>query len=83
MLESYPHRILEGLAIAAYAVGAAEAYLYIRAEYPLAVERVREAIRQATERGYLGERVLGTDFGLRMRHHGGRRRVRLRRGDGA
>ncbi len=55
------------MAIAAYAVGAAEAYLYIRAEYPLAVERVREAIRQATERGYLGERVLGTDFGLRLR----------------
>ena len=66
MLESYPHRILEGLAIAAYAVGAAEAYLYIRAEYPLAVERVREAIRQASERGYLGERVLGSDFGLRV-----------------
>ena len=59
MLESYPHRVLEGLAIAAYAVGADEAFLYIRAEYPLAVQRVREAIRQAAERGYFGERVLG------------------------
>jgi NADH-quinone oxidoreductase subunit F len=66
MLESYPHRVLEGLAIGAYAVGADEAFLYIRAEYPLAVERVREAIRQATERGYFGERVLGTDFRLRL-----------------
>jgi NADH-quinone oxidoreductase subunit F len=66
MLESYPHRALEGLAIAAYAVGADEAFLYIRAEYPLAVERVREAIRQATGRGYFGERVLGTDFSLRL-----------------
>jgi NADH-quinone oxidoreductase subunit F len=52
MLESYPHRVLEGLAIAAYAVGAGDAFLYIRAEYPLAVRRVREAIRQAAERGY-------------------------------
>ena len=56
MLESYPHRVLEGLAIAAYAVGAGEAFLYIRAEYPLAVRRVREAIRQAAERGYFGRR---------------------------
>ena len=54
MLESYPHRVLEGLAIAAYAVGAGDAFLYIRAEYPLAVRRVREAIRQAAGRGYFG-----------------------------
>ncbi|MGD1001321.1 MAG: NAD(P)H-dependent oxidoreductase subunit E [Candidatus Brocadiia bacterium] len=54
MLESYPHRVLEGLAIAAYAVGAGDAFLYIRAEYPLAVRRAREAIRQAAERGYFG-----------------------------
>jgi NADH-quinone oxidoreductase subunit F len=53
MLESYPHRVLEGLAIAAYAVGAGDAFLYIRGEYPLAVRRVREAVRQAAERGYL------------------------------
>jgi NADH-quinone oxidoreductase subunit F len=54
VLESDPHRVLEGLAIAAYAIGAAEGYLYIRAEYPLAVRHTRAAIRQATERGLLG-----------------------------
>ena len=54
VLESDPHRVLEGLAIAACAVGADEAFFYIRAEYPMAVRHVREAIRQAAERGYLG-----------------------------
>jgi NADH-quinone oxidoreductase subunit F len=54
VLESDPHRVLEGLSIAAYAIGAAEGYLYIRAEYPLAVRHTREAIRQATGRGLLG-----------------------------
>ena len=53
VLESDPHRVLEGLAIAAYAVGAGEGYLYIRAEYPLAVRHVRAAIVQARARGYL------------------------------
>jgi NADH-quinone oxidoreductase subunit F len=53
VLESDPHRVLEGLAIAAYAIGAAEGYLYIRAEYPLAVRHVRTAIDQARARGYL------------------------------
>ena len=53
VLESDPHRVLEGLAIAAYAVGAAEGYLYIRAEYPLAVRHARAAILQARARGYL------------------------------
>jgi NADH-quinone oxidoreductase subunit F len=54
VLESDPHRVLEGLAIAAHAIGAAEGYLYIRAEYPLAVRHIRAAIRQAEERGLLG-----------------------------
>jgi NADH-quinone oxidoreductase subunit F len=53
VLESDPHRVLEGLAIAAYAIGAAEGYLYIRAEYPLAVRNIRAAIRQAEDRGLL------------------------------
>jgi NADH-quinone oxidoreductase subunit F len=53
VLESDPHRVLEGLAIAAYAIGAAEGYLYIRAEYPLAVRHIRAAIVQARARGYL------------------------------
>ena len=55
VLESDPHRVIEGLAIAAYAVGAAEAYVYVRTEYPLAVDRVRAAIRQAEQRGLLGD----------------------------
>jgi len=55
VLESDPHRVLEGLAIAAYAIGAAEGYLYIRAEYPLAVRHTRAAIGQAQERGLLGQ----------------------------
>ncbi len=67
LLESYPLRVLEGLAIAAYAVGATEGILYIRAEYPLAVRRVREAIARATQSGFLGERILGTDFSLHLR----------------
>jgi NADH-quinone oxidoreductase subunit F len=67
LLESYPFRVLEGLAIAAYAVGASEALLYIRAEYPLAVRRVREAIALCEARGYLGERILGTDLTVRPR----------------
>ena len=54
VLESDPHRVLEGLAIAAYAVGATQGYLYIRAEYPLAVRHTRAALVQATERGLLG-----------------------------
>jgi len=66
ILESYPYRTIEGMAIAAYAVGAHEAYFYIREEYPLALQRVRAAIRCCEERGYLGEKILGSDFGLRL-----------------
>jgi NADH-quinone oxidoreductase subunit F len=56
LLESFPFRVLEGIAIAAYAVGAHEAVLYVRAEYPYAVERIRRAIALCEERGLLGER---------------------------
>jgi NADH-quinone oxidoreductase subunit F len=66
VLESDPHRVLEGLAIAAFAVGAAEGYLYIRAEYPLAVRRVKTAIQQAEERGMLGADMFGTGHALRL-----------------
>jgi NADH-quinone oxidoreductase subunit F len=55
VLESDPHRVLEGLAIAAYAIGASQGYFYIRAEYPMALRHVRTAIQQAQERGLLGE----------------------------
>ena len=67
LLESYPHRVLEGMLIAAYAVGAHEGYLYIRAEYPLAVQRMRVALEQAHENHYLGDRILGTDFSLHLK----------------
>jgi NADH-quinone oxidoreductase subunit F len=66
VLESDPHRVVEGLALAAFAVGAEEGFFYVRAEYPLAVRRVREAIRQAEERGLLGEGALGGRLRLRL-----------------
>jgi len=66
ILESDPHRVLEGLAIAAFAIGATEGYLYIRAEYPKAVHHVRAAIRQAEERGFLGAGMCGTSHALRL-----------------
>ncbi|MCU0572956.1 MAG: SLBB domain-containing protein [Syntrophobacteraceae bacterium] len=64
ILESNPHQVLEGLAICAYAVGACEAIIYVRAEYPLAVTTISRAIAQAREHGILGDSVLGTDFHL-------------------
>ena len=67
LLESYPYRIIEGMIIAARVVGANEGYFYIRAEYPLAVRRVREALRRCAEAGLLGEGILGSDFGLNIR----------------
>ena len=67
LLESCPYRVLEGIAIGAYAVGADEAIIYVRAEYPFAVRRLRETIRQCEERGYLGENILGSHFGLTVR----------------
>ncbi|HVT88334.1 MAG TPA: NADH-quinone oxidoreductase subunit NuoF [Tepidisphaeraceae bacterium] len=62
VLESDPHRVLEGMAIAAYAVGASEGYIYVRAEYPLAVKRLKLAIRQAEKAGLLGKSIFGTTF---------------------
>jgi NADH-quinone oxidoreductase subunit F len=68
LLESDPHSVLEGMAICAWAVGASRGYVYIRAEYPLAVERVRHALAQARELGLLGKNILasGFDFDLRV-----------------
>ncbi|MFN9629174.1 MAG: NADH-ubiquinone oxidoreductase-F iron-sulfur binding region domain-containing protein [Cyanobacteriota bacterium] len=66
VLESDPHRLLEGLAIAAYAVGASKGYVYVRAEYPLAIERMRLAIRQARREGWLGEGIAGSPFSLTL-----------------
>jgi NADH-quinone oxidoreductase subunit F len=62
VLEGDPHSVIEGMAIAAYAVGARQGYVYVRAEYPLAVERLTIALNQARGRGLLGEGILGTPF---------------------
>ncbi len=62
VMEGDPHAVIEGMAIAAYAVGAARGFLYVRAEYPLAVQRMRLALEQAHHRGFLGERILGSEF---------------------
>jgi NADH-quinone oxidoreductase subunit F len=66
VLESDPHRVLEGLAIAAYAIGARQGFLYIRAEYPMAVRHIRAAIVQAEQRGFLGANIFDSGFSLRL-----------------
>ncbi len=66
VLESDPHRILEGMAIAAYAVGASQGYIYIRAEYPLAVKRLKGAIRAADRLGLLGNAIFGTPLNFNI-----------------
>jgi bidirectional [NiFe] hydrogenase diaphorase subunit len=66
VLESDPHRVLEGIAIAAYAVGANQGYIYVRAEYPLAVKRLRAAIRQAERQHLLGNSIADTTFGFHV-----------------
>jgi bidirectional [NiFe] hydrogenase diaphorase subunit len=73
VLESDPHRVLEGMAIAAYAVGASRGYIYVRAEYPLAVKRLQTAIREARHAGHLGSAIGGTtfNFDIELRMGGG------------
>ena len=66
VMEDYPHRIVEGMAIAAYAIGADRGYLYVRAEYPLAVKRLGQAIRQAQRQGLLGDNIGGTSFSFHL-----------------
>jgi len=65
-MEGDPHTVIEGMAIAAYAIGASEGYIYIRAEYPLAVKRVRLAIKRAEEKEFLGDKILGSDFSFHL-----------------
>lgn len=69
VLESDPHRIIEGMTIAAYAVGATNGFIYVRAEYPLAIKRLRNAIRQANRLGLLGNEICGTThrFNIELR----------------
>ena len=66
VMEGDPHRLLEGMIISGIAIGSNEGYIYVRAEYPLAVERLRMAIAQAEECGILGDNILGTDFSFRI-----------------
>ena len=66
VIESDPHRLLEGMALAAYGIGATKAYVYIRAEYPLAIKRLKAAIAQAEANQLLGHDILGTDFHLNI-----------------
>ena len=66
IMEGDPHRMLEGMMIAGLACGASEGYIYVRAEYPLAVQRLKTAIGQAEEIGLLGNNILGTDFSFNL-----------------
>jgi len=66
VLESDPHEVIEGMIIAGYAVGAKQGYIYVRSEYPLAIERIQIALRQAKELGLLGDNILGSDFGFQI-----------------
>ena len=67
LIEGDPHSLLEGMIIAGYALGAHQSYIYCRAEYPLALERLRGAIEQAQEHGLLGENILGSGFDFRIK----------------
>lgn len=66
LMEGNPHRVLEGMIIGAYAIGAKEGYIYIREEYPLALHHITRAINQAEELGLLGENILGSGFSLKI-----------------
>ncbi len=66
LLEGDPHAVLEGMAIGAYAIGADQGYIYVRAEYPLAIKRLEIAVRQAEERKLLGDHILGSDFSFHI-----------------
>lgn len=67
VIEGDPHGLIEGMLIGAYAIGAKEAIVYVRAEYPLAIKRLEKAIEQATEKGYLGAHIFGSDYSCTMR----------------
>jgi NADH-quinone oxidoreductase subunit F len=67
VLEGDPHSVIEGMLIGAYATGAREGYLYVRAEYPLAVRRLKKALQDAESRGFLGRNILGSDFSFSLK----------------
>jgi NADH-quinone oxidoreductase subunit F len=66
VLESDPHEVIEGMIIAGYAIGAKQGYIYVRSEYPLAIERIQIALRQGEALGFLGDNILGSDFGFQI-----------------
>jgi (2Fe-2S) ferredoxin len=66
ILEADPYAVIEGLTIAGYAIGATEGYIYVRAEYPLAVSRIRYALTEVTKKGYLGNNILNSGFNFRV-----------------
>jgi NADH:ubiquinone oxidoreductase, NADH-binding (51 kD) subunit len=82
VMEGNPHAVLEGMMICARAIGADEGYVYVRAEYPLAVARVRKAVQDAEAAGLLGDDIFGSGQSFRVQVMEGRGRLRLRRGDG-
>ena len=67
VLEGDPHRVLEGMAVCGYAIGADEGYIYVRAEYPLAIKRLRIAIQQAEELGFIGDDIFGSGFNFHIK----------------
>ncbi len=71
VIESDPHNLIEGMLIGAYAIGASEAVVYVRAEYPLAIKRLDEAIKQAKEMGFIGENILGSGFSCNISYKAG------------
>lgn len=71
MMEGEPHRVIEGMLIAAIATGARHGYIYVRAEYPLAVERLQTAIDKAMDRGLLGKDILGSGFDFEFTYQPG------------
>ncbi len=74
LLESDPHSVIEGLIIGSFVIGSAESYIYVRSEYPLAVERLKGAIEQAEKHGFLGDNILNSGFNCR---------IKLKKGSGA
>jgi NADH:ubiquinone oxidoreductase subunit F (NADH-binding)/(2Fe-2S) ferredoxin/Pyruvate/2-oxoacid:ferredoxin oxidoreductase delta subunit len=74
IMEGNPHSVLEGMVIGAYAIGSSQGYIYVRNEYPLSVERLKEAIEQARQWGFLGENIFGSSFSFD---------IRINRGGGA
>jgi NADH:ubiquinone oxidoreductase subunit F (NADH-binding)/(2Fe-2S) ferredoxin/Pyruvate/2-oxoacid:ferredoxin oxidoreductase delta subunit len=67
VLEGNPHAVIEGMLIGAYAIGADKGYVYVRAEYPLAVERLSQAIKEATAKGFLGKNIMNTGFNFSIK----------------